>query len=449
MKEKSRALILLSWMHDLLLFEGIYVLAIAIWNIRGREAVHFLLNGLFMLVPVALSYIVVCKCRNLWIFLAFSFAMICGIHTAIGNPITSWLTILVFLFRFYVKMKQGEIRRMMKEMPNEAGAQEDKETWEVPTLLDVPRVPCCLFLAGMYLWLLSFRRHGLLNLMLLLLAAEFCVCLTYRYLESLDGFVKKNIRVANLPAGTMKKIGNAILLAGITGLLLFMLPAAIYRKEPLENLRLKPLLPEGQAVEFYEENTEPDYLMEELMWLKSQAKETPEWLKKFSDLLYNITLLGIIFVAIKLIFAGIRKAMESFKDDGDDEIIFLGREEDSMTEKRILLRAGKREKNRSPDRKIRKLYKRLIRRSLREKPFGNETPLELEQRAGLYPPKTAGDTDSSKEDELRPAGYVRDDTDICRLHELYEKARYGKEECSPEEARQYAQMLSGMKAKKL
>ena len=105
MKQKSRTLILLSWMHDILLFEGIYVLAIAIWNIRGREVFFFLLNGLFMIFPVALSYLVVSKCKNLWLFLIFSLVTIWGIHTASGNIVTSWLTVFVFLFRFYVKMK--------------------------------------------------------------------------------------------------------------------------------------------------------------------------------------------------------------------------------------------------------------------------------------------------------------------------------------------------------
>ena len=133
-------MILLSWIHDILLFEGIYVLAIAIWNIRGQEVIVFLLNGLFMIFPVSLSYIIIYKCRSLWIFLAFSLIMVWGMHTLSGNMITTWLTVFVFLFRFYVKMKQGEIRRKMKEMPNEAGAQEDQEMWEVPTLLDAPRV---------------------------------------------------------------------------------------------------------------------------------------------------------------------------------------------------------------------------------------------------------------------------------------------------------------------
>ena len=424
MKQKSRTLILLSWMHDILLFEGIYVLAIAIWNIRGWEVIFFLLNGLFMILPVALSYLVVSKCKNLWLFLIFSLVTIWGIHTASGNIVTSWLTVFVFLFRFYVKMKQGEIRRKMKEMPNAAGAQEDKATWEVPTLLDAPRIPHCLLLTVMYLGMLSFGRPELLHLMLGLLAAEFCVCLAYCYLESLEGFVRKNIRVANLPAGTMKKIGNAILLAGIVGLVLFMLPAAIYHKEPLADIRLKPLNMEGEMADLYQENTEPDYLMEELLRLKSHAKKTPEWLKLASELLYNFTLLGVILAVIKIIFMAIRKAMETFSDDSNDEIIFLDKGNDSKTEKEGRLRSGKKESFLSADRRIRRLYKKMLRRALKEKPYGNETPTELETKAGL-------------------TSY--DGEDVKRIHELYEKARYGLDECTPEEAKQCGHILSGFK----
>lgn len=429
MKEKSRALILLSWIHDILLFEGIYVFAIAIWKLRGQEAIIFLLNGIFMIVPVALSYIVVCRCRNLWIFLAFSLIMAWAAHWVSGNIITSWLTVFVILFRFYVKMKQGEIRRKMREMPNAAGAQEPKETWEVPTLLDAPRVPYCLILAALYLGLLPYGRLGLLHLMSGLLAADFCVCLAYCYLENLEGFVKKNIRVANLPAGTMKKIGNAILLAGITGLILFMLPAAIYHKEPLAGLRLPSLSMDGQVIEFYEENTEPDYLMEELLRIKSKDKEPPEWLLMFSDLLYFVTLIGIIFVVIKIILMAIRKAMESFSDDTDDEIVFLDREDSGMTEKRSLWKSGKRDRFRSPEKKIRRSYKKLIRRSLKEKPYGNETPMELEQKAGLS----------------NLASPKKDSTDMRLIHELYEKARYGKEACTTEEARQFSKIVLSQK----
>lgn len=417
MKEKNRILILLSWIHDILFFEGIYVLAAAIQNSEGQELAASLLNGLFLLFPVILSYIVVCRCRNLWIFLVFSFAVTWGMRTVSGNLLTGLLTAFIFAFRLYVKLKQSEIRKKMKEMPGEAGAQEDAETWEVPTLLDTPRIPYCLLLAAMYLGMLSFHRKGLLNLMLGLLAADLCVCLAYCYLERLDGFVKENIRIANLPAGTMRKIGNGILLAGITGLLLFMIPAAVYHKEPLENLRFDPLDTDGQITEFYEETAEPDYLMEELLQLKSHAKKTPEWMKKFSELLSTLTLAGIIYAAVKIVLKAIQRALESFADEEEDEIIFLGKEDSSMTEKKRMLKQDRKEEFRSPDRKIRRMYKKRIRRTLREKPSGNETPLELEYKARLY---------ENNEPEKG---------DIDRIHELYEKARYGKEPCTQEEAR--------------
>lgn len=64
-KGKNRVLIFLSWIHDLLLFEGVYVLASGIWDIKGQELKTFLLQGLFMLLPILLSYALIGRCRNL------------------------------------------------------------------------------------------------------------------------------------------------------------------------------------------------------------------------------------------------------------------------------------------------------------------------------------------------------------------------------------------------
>lgn len=420
-REKSPTLILLSWIHDILLFTGIYTLAAAIQNIRGQAAVLFLSSSLFLLFPLILSHIAVRRCRNLGIFLAFSIAITWTMHAVCQNLLTTIFTAFILLFRIHVKIRQGEIRRKMQEMPGEAGANEDSKMWEVPTLLDAPRIPYCLLFAAMYLSAVSFHRQALLNLMLGLLGAEICICLAYLYLERLDGFVRQNIRVANLPAGTMKRIGNAVLLAGTAGLLICMLPAAIYHEEPLSSLHFEPAGMEGAPEEIYEENTEPDYLMEELMRLKSQAKETPEWLKKASELLGILTLAGAIYAIIRVIFRYIRHAVFSFMEEDQDEIIFLKNEEEFTPKKRRFMKRNEKDGLRSPDRKIRKLYKRLIRRTLRETPYGNETPLELEHMAGLY---------------------ALENTDIDTIHELYEKARYAKEACTKEEAKQSAQILS-------
>lgn len=420
MKRKSLALTILSWIHDLLLFEGIYVLAAAVQKARGRELYILLFNGLLMLLPVILSYLVILRCQNLWIFLAISLAAAWGMKVLTQNLLTGCLSACVFLFRCYVKLRQGEIRRKMKELPNEAGAGEDQELWEIPTLLDSPRIIHCLLFAAMYFGVLYFHRYGLLNLMLGILAAELCICLACRYLERLDGFIKQNISVANLPASTMKKIGTGILLIGVLGLIIFMLPAAIYHKEPLSNLRFDPFDTGNEHIEYFEENAGTDPLLEELMRLKAQAKDPPKWLRNISEILSVLTLLLMIFLAFRLILKAVRKAMESFLDD-DDEIIFLEKEADSQEQRRNPLRRRESESFRSPNRRIRRVYKRLIRHHLGENPYGYETPLELEEKAGLY---------------------EKDDETMKEIHALYEKARYGNEDCTKEEARECVRISS-------
>lgn len=424
MREKSRVRVLLSWIHDILLFEGIYMLASSVRNAGMQEIKFLLFQGLFMLVPVILSYIVIRRCRNLWIFLVFSLAVTWGMYSVSKSVLTGGLTAFVLLFRCHVRLKQGEIRRKMKELPNEAGAQEDQAVWEVPTLLDSPGPGHCLIFVLLYLGVVYFHGYSLLNLMLGILAAELCVCLAYCYLERLEGFISDNVRVANLPAGVMKKIGTGILLFGVTGLILFMLPAVIYHKEPLTTLHFEVKNPGSGSIEFYEKDSDPDYMMEGLTALKAQAKVIPEWLEKVFQAMFVLTEFGIVCLAVKMIIMAVRRAMESFSDGGDDEIIFLGEEAAYKKEKNDLVRRKERGSFRSPDRKIRRLYKRLIMRNLKEKPDENETPLELESRAGLYE-KEKEKTDS--------------------IHELYEKARYGKEECTKEELRRYVDALSGLK----
>lgn len=414
LRKKSYMLVLLSWIHDLLLFEGIYVFASAVQNIRGVALKFFVLEGMILLVPVILSWMVMRRCRNLWLFLMFSVTMTWAVWAFSGNVLTGFLTAFVFLFRCYVRLKEGEIRRNMRDLPGEAGAREGKETWELPTFLDTPRIIHCLLFVLMYLGVICLHRHDLIKPVLGLTAAELLVCLAYDYLERLGEFIAENDHVANLPAATMKKTGAAILLIGTTGLALFMAPAAFCDKEPLADLRFQAGNMEDMDVAVYEEEPETDYMMEELDELKSQAKKTPEWLKKLSEILSSLVLCAIIYTALRLALRAIRNAMEAFSDNGD-EIIFLGKEEECLEGVRLRRKRPEKDRILSPDRKIRRFYKKMIRHALNEPPRGHETPLELELRAGLY---EKGDWETDK------------------IHRIYEKARYGKEGCSKEEVQE-------------
>ena len=65
----------------------------------------------------------------------------------------------------------------------------------------------------------------------------------------------------------------------------------------------------------------------------------------------------------------------------------------------------------SPNKKIRRLYKKTIQKADKIRPIGTETPAELEEKAGL-----------SKDFKMQ------------KLHTYYEKARYSKDGCTKEEA---------------
>ena len=63
--------------------------------------------------------------------------------------------------------------------------------------------------------------------------------------------------------------------------------------------------------------------------------------------------------------------------------------------------------------RIRRKYKKIIRKSSKERPKGWETPYELETGAQL-----------------------QEDESMKVLHKVYEKARYSKDGCTKEEARE-------------
>lgn len=481
---KSFALRLLSWAHSMLIFEGVCVLFAGLLHLEGQELFLYLARGMTLIVPVVLTDILVRRCRSLWLFCLAGAALVWAEEILTRSRLIGWLAVFLCLFRCYVKLKQGEIRRRMREMPGEAGALEPADMWEVPTLLDSPHPVHGALFVLMYLGLVAWRCYRLLGPMLFLLAAEFIVCLAYGYLEQLIGFGEKNREVANLPVGAMKRTGAGILGAGVILLLAFMLPAVLYHEEPLTRIRFERQETEiigGEEV--YRESGEPDHLMEELLRIRESAKETPPWLKAASKLVCLLILAWIAYLALKMVFSAVKRASEAFAGDGEDEVIFLGKDEDKAAG-RGRKAGGKKERVFSPDRRIRRIYKRAVRRRLKGNILGSETPLELEGKAGFWAydagneklqiqnggeaggkQQIQDDSGDGSRTQIRdseaggklqirgssgdgggtqshPAGESRKKQDIGIAHELYEKARYGKEECTKEEVRQCEYIFS-------
>ncbi len=418
MGRKSFAMRLLSWVHSFLIFEGIYVLAAGLGHIRGWDAVCFFARGLWLFVPLVLTDIAVRRCKSLAVFILSAAVLTGCMRIFAGAFPAGGLTAFICLYRCYGKLKQGEIKRKMRQMPGEAAVKDDAEIWETPNLLDSPKAVHGIVPVFIYLALLPVRRHELSGLTLFLLAAQLCVCFLYTYLECFWEFINKNRNVANLPVRAMKKTGAWIMGAGILLLVLFMLPAAVYHKEPLENLKFD--ISENadfHVGEIRREEPEPDLMMEELMRIKASARKTPPWVMAASKIVSILLLLWLAFMTLRMIFSALKTAAAKFSDDWEDEVIFIRKPGESPGGR--MEKAKKKETWRSPDRRIRRLYKRAVKRRLKAGVLGSETPLELEQKAGF-------------QKELK----------ACDIHELYEKARYAQAECTKEEVKQCVHIFS-------
>ena len=421
---KSLGLRFLAWIHSMLIFEGVFVLFAGVRHMEGERLILFLAQGMLLAVPVVLTDILVRRCKRLAVFCLLGAVLVWMMGAVSGSSLVRWITAFICLFRCYVRLKQGEIRKKMRELPGEAGVAEAAVWLDVPALLDEPGLLHGLLFVFMYLGIISLNCYGLMEVMLALLAADFCVSLSYRYLWKLSEFAEKNRYVANLPVNAMKRTGMGIMGTGVILLFVFMLPAAVYQKEPLTKVRFD--LRQMEAAEggaAYEDNIEPDYMMEELMRMKASAKETPAWMEAASKFVCALMLVWIFYLAIKMVFSMVRRAAAAFSDEWEDEVVFLGREEgkggggkkDGLKKERFF----------SAVRKIRRLYKRAVRRRASGSILGSETPLELEGKAGFY-----------------RAGELQKSRDLYTAHKLYEKARYGKEECTKEDVRQCVHIFS-------
>lgn len=392
-----------AWLHDMLLFAGCYVLVPAVLGMETAQSDRYFAGCLWLFLPVILSWICIRKIKMLVPYLLAGAAAAAGMKMISGCLLTGFLTAPIFLIRGYVRIKKGKLKKMLQEMPGEAGAKLDRELWELPTLLDVPEALHWLAFAGYYAILLFLKKGELLNRIFFMAAADVFLVFVYEYLTGLRTFLEEHEGIANLPKKSVRKAGQMLLALALPLLLAFVLPSALCRREPLAELKFEfsgvPVMPETEA-------WMPDGgsgANDIIAMLQKDIPEQPAWVGVLSTVLMWVFSAAILVICLVLVYRFCRHAMRSFAAGEEDKVFFSEDEMDEQTQsvprkKRYFLRRS------DGNRKIRRQYKKAIRRHLPGMPGGWETPQELEEKANAQ-------TEAVSEE----------------LHELYEKARYGSE----------------------
>lgn len=424
MSRKNQAFFeILGGLHAFFMCMGVYPLVASLCNLRGIAFVRFHVVGMLLLIPVFLSRILLARIRNMILYLlsgvlvsgAISYAaflfgtFLSGAIFRDGNWIfgllTGALSFILFCVHTHAKIVYGRMKRNFQSMPGGTGDFILRE-WEIPTIFSVPAPSHWIWFTLLYLGGLFLHASACLQVIFYMVLADIFIYFLYHYNYEFYRYVRENQTMANLPVKTMGRIHKVIGAMAVLAFVLVVFPAAWYGKEPLENVRFG----RGASLEreFVWHDEEAGAVQEEQMAPMELPEEgtpfvLPTWVRRLAEVFFYLMMGAVVFGLLRAFYRAIQNAGALFAVDGEDEILFLnaGDENDALGGRAA---KPKREGWLSENARIRRRYKRQIRKHTRGRPNAWATPTELERQAGL-----------EGAEEMRG------------LHEQYEKARYGED----------------------
>ena len=414
--KKTPVQIPLTWLHVWLLFAGIYGFAAGFLELTGREALYFCAISLLLLIPAAASWILIRKTKALWQFLLGGIAVcavtylaakfFCSLFSvqaaavieaaaaandgknkfengispafleSLSGVMTGLMAAVIFLIRGYVRIRKGQLKKAAQELPAGSMPLADMEAWEIPTLLDEPKPLHFLWFMIQYVIGVLMKMPFYWHLIYWFFFADVFLCFFCQYLDGMH------------PSALYGKDPIAEAIAG-------------YEPKELES-DLTIETPEAETPQGMEQADLSDMLGDK------EYKPMPQWIQNLFTAVMYLVMVAVGIAVLRAIYQSVKNAGKAFSGDEKDEVLFLHQGNDER--ENLPWRREKKEGYLSPNMRIRRQYKKTIKKAGKYQPTGAETPAELEERNEL-----SGDS-------------------MRRLHDGYEKARYSREGCTKEEA---------------
>ena len=398
-----------GWIHTTLILAIIIPLLYALC-VKDQAAVgpYLYLKCLVILFPVVVTDLAADKCRNLLSYLFFS-ALTLAATGAMG-----WVTAGSlrngFLLFGYMLLLAGETlfvivnrltARLQKKKEREAALEADPSYHPFYDILKEPAFPVLFYFGAVYVLALNFNSPSVCNAALFSAVLYALITFLYHYIYETDRYLALNKRTCSLPSRRIYGIGSGMLAIYLALLMALTLPSLLtIANRHYRDLRELKFDVEIEPMEMMSEPTEEptgEDPMAILMEQYGDIKPAPWWL---DYIFYGITI--VIFAV--LILALIKKVYSVFQDfravnDENGDIV----EELQDTDDIINITAPLRRRKLSERERIRREYRKVIRRHRKDRPAVYESPAEIEQNAGI----------AQTEDGMA-------------LHDRYETARYAQ-----------------------
>lgn len=400
----------LEWIHLLLILSIIVPVIYMISLQREAEQLYRIYAaGYVLLVPIIVLKETAKKCK--W-FIQYLIVTVCvylivkagaqklgeilldetvvSVYTVCINILTILVALQTYALRIYKVLKKKS-----KEMHD--------TSWEgTDFILDKPKTNISIWFVGVYFLALNFACPQVCNLALYSTIAYLIIAVAYEYIDKMEDYLKINeslCRVRNIPYKRIFGIGKFFLIGYLCLLLLVSIPAVLtanYRGYH-DIRKTEPRKPVAMEQVSHLPQINEDIV--KLIQSEVPEESSGEMPVIVNYMFYGFGLVAVVFVLVALIkWVQHELAIFAHASYEDDDIVESLEDSDEIEK---VFRSKPVWKKTEED-KIRRLYRKFIRKHRTEHPAAHETPTEIEMAAGV------AETQEGKV-----------------MHEQYEMARYG------------------------
>ena len=364
---------------------------------------------LVIIFPVIVTDFAIENCKGL-----FSYLIICiltftatgilgwNIAGSIQGSVLLWgyMTLLLCETAFVIISRL--VTRLNKKKDADASRGEDPSWHPAYDPLREPSFLILIYFVAVYALALNLDNPYVCNAALFSAALYAPTTFVYQYICATENYLSLNKRTCNLPSKRIYGIGNGMLAIFLLLCMLTLLPALLtISGRHYRDLRKSTVMIEINYTELPTENTMEgagENPMADLLGEYVEPRPTPQWLITLSYIIEAFIYLFLFALLIKNIFSTFRAFRATADENGD---IVEELEETESAEKIATPRTRRKLSERD---RIRKEYRKTIRRHRKDRPASYESPTEIETYAG-----------------------IAESPEVQELHKNYELARYGRE----------------------
>lgn len=400
-----------EWLHATLILAIIIPLFCALGaDLENTVSETLYFKCLVIAVPIILTDLAAGKCKSLVSYLIAGiliFAATGGLgfifSGSLRRDVFFWMYMPLLLFETTFVIIYRLIDRLHEKRAEKAVKGEDPYWHPSYSVLREPAFPALIYFFAVYIFAVNLNSPAVCNAALFSAIVYAPVTFLHQYVDETENYLSLNKRTCNLPVKRIYGIGIGMLAFFLLLFIITILPALF----TTSNRHYRDLRSWYDAIAFNppEQTPEIDMMSEEedpwaaLIEEYGEPKPTPHWLILLSD---------IMEVAILLFFAVLllKKIRDTFRDfyGVNDENGDIVEELEEIEEKPDRIMMPTRRRNLTERERIRRDYRKAIRRHRKDRPAIYESPIEIETRAGI------SDSEEGRE-----------------LHRHYELARYGRE----------------------